>query len=172
MKLVDALLAQKLPHAQILRAALKSGEDHKKVSLKLAYTADAPLAQQYRNDIRILMAYLGLLSLTSISALVWVGFETTEMIYYIMAGVAVLLTALMMYALMKNRAGAYLGIISLTALSCFQALKMVKEAPAIVIVCLVLNLILIAMAARLKFKLFPNQNYFNTKKDETGCLAF
>lgn len=172
MQVVNTLLAQGLSHEEIYQTALKAGIDHQQVCKQLAFVADARLVERHRSAIRMLAGYLGLLSLGSIGALLWVGVETQEMLYYACAGIALLMTLAFLFALKKNRAQAYTSIVMLTLLGSFQGMRHMQESPGVIMACVLLNLILVGLALRLKYKLFPRQNFLHTKKQPDGCLVF
>lgn len=172
MKAVDQLLAQGLTHAQIIKTADTLGLDMKKLQNYLANTADAPLIREHRPAILTMQVYMLTLNCLAVGSMAWLGWHEQEVMYYIAAGVGALFTAAFWYGISRHRASAYVAVCFLTGLACMQALRAVKEAPATVMICVMLNLILIAMAVRLKLKLFPQQNFLNSKKRQDGCLSY
>ena len=139
MKAVDQLLAQGLTHAEIVNQANKLGVDNKKLHNYLANTADAPLVAEHRPAIVTMQVYMLTLNCLSVGCMAWLGWQEQEMMYYIAAGVGVLFTAAFWYGISKNRASAYVAVCCLTGVASMQALRGMKEAPAMVLVCVVLN---------------------------------
>lgn len=172
MKAVNHLLALGLSHREIIQKAPSLGIDVKKAQNYLANVADAPLIKENRPAIMTMQVYMLVLNCLAMGSLAWLGWHEQETFYYIMAGAGALFTAGFWYGISKNRASAYVAVCYLTGLASLQALRGMKEAPGIILMCVLLNIVLIAMAVRLKLRLFPHQNFFNTKKRQDGCLCY
>ncbi|MBL8823726.1 MAG: hypothetical protein JNJ77_14150 [Planctomycetia bacterium] len=172
MKLIQTLLDQGMNHQEATNQALKLGMEKKNVARFLANIADAPLIQSHQNEITFLQAYMMLLNVIAIASLTWLGYEQSNQLFYGLAGFAVVIALACWYGISRHRASAYVAVCMLTAMSSMQALRGFQESPAMVSVCIALNLILIGLAIRLKLKLFPQQNFFNNKKCENGNLCY
>jgi hypothetical protein len=172
MKIVSPLLAQGLSHQEVMKAALKLGANQKKVSNFLANVADAPLVEENRQGIRLFQICMLLLNLAVVAEVTWHGYSQHEPIYFALAGGALLFTVAFWYGISRNFASAYLAVIFMTAYSCVQVLPSIKLTPERTIPSLLLAVILIAMAVRLKLRLFPLQNFFNTRKRADGALCY
>ncbi|MFT3883179.1 MAG: hypothetical protein QM703_26450 [Gemmatales bacterium] len=172
MKIVSPLLAQGLPHQEVMKAALKQGANPKKVSNFLANVADAPRLQENRTGILVFQLCLLLLNLAFVADVFFNGFENLAPYNYALAGACLLFTAAFWYGISRNFASAYLAVIIMTASACVRVLPALKYTPEKTSLSLLLAVIVIAMAVRLKFRLFPQQNFFNTRKRADGGLCY
>lgn len=172
MKIVSPLLAQGLSHKEVMKAALAQGVDRKKVSNFLANVADAPLIEVNRTGILTFQLLLLLLNLSVVAAMVWHGYANHEPVYYAGAAGGLLFSAAFWYGISRNFASAYLAVIILTVTSCIRVLPALKETPEQTVPSLILALIVVGLAVRLKSRLFPRQNFFNSKKQPEGGLCY
>lgn len=172
MKIVRSLLAQGLSHQEVMKAARQEGADPKKVSNILANIADAPRIQENRRGILFFQIGLLMINLAVTAEIAWQGFQHQDPLFYAMAAGCLLFTAAFWYGISRNFASAYLAVIFLTAYSCTRVLPALKETPVQTGLSLLLAIIVIAMAIRLKLRLFPQQNFFNTRKQAGGGLCF
>lgn len=164
MKLVNELLAQGLPHDAIRKVVSPQDVSPEKLEKYLSNIADAPLVKTHRLGILGFQLYLLALNTLAVGSLAWLGYSQGQPFFFGLAGVGVLIAFACWYGISRNMASAYVGVCCLTATGSMQLLKAMKEDPTTVGICLFLNLLLIAYAVSMKFMLFPQQNFFNTKK--------
>ncbi len=172
MKIVSPLLAQGLSHQQVVKAALAQGADPRKVNNFLANVADAPLIEENRTGIYVMQGYLLLLNLAFVAEVFFHGFQGIEPFNSPLAGGGLLITAAFWYGISRNFASAYLAVIIMTASACVRALPAFKDAPGQTMLSVFLGVVLIGMAVRLKLRLFPHQNFFNSRKRADGTLCY
>lgn len=172
MKIVSPLLAQGLPHKEVMKAALAQGANPKKVSNFLANVADAPLLQENRQGILVFQIYMLLINLAFVTDVFFHGYDRLAPFNYLVAGIGLLVTAAFWYGISRNFASAYLAVIIMTSSACVRVLPAFKDAPGQTILSVILAIILVGMAVRLKFRLFPQQNFFNSRKRADGGLCY
>lgn len=172
MKIVSPLLAQGLPHQEVMKAAVAQGADSRKVSNFLANVADAPLLIENRQGIRAFQIYLLLLNLAFVADMFLHGFGSLAPWNYLVAGIGLIVTAAFWYGISRNFASAYLAVIFLTGSACVRVMPAFKDAPGQTLLSVLLAVVLIAMAVRLKLRLFPHQNFFNSRKRADGALCY
>jgi len=172
MKIVSPLLAQGLPHQEVMKAAVAQGAHPKKVSNFLANVADAPLIEENRQGILVFQFYMLMVNLAFVADVFFHGFDRLEPFNYPLAGVGLLVAAAFWYGISRNFASAYLAVIIMTASACVRVLPAFKESPGQAMLSILFAVILIGMAVRLKFRLFPHQNFLNSRKRADGGLCY
>ena len=76
------------------------------------------------------------------------------------------------YLLLKKNANGYMFLSFLYCYSITRMFDVYQEDPTSTLICAVIVVSLLIFVVTLKGKLFPYQNFFNTKKDDNGHYIF
>ncbi|MDD2779954.1 hypothetical protein [Sulfuricurvum sp.] len=144
--------------------------DQKKGSRILSLFPEPKYAEKYAKANKILITIYGLLSLFAILGLSVQFAHLPPLWLLFLLTIGVLLPALVLYLLYKKNAGAYMFLAFLLVKGIFDLLRQSDQ--SMILIGIVVNLGLLIFVVILKQKMFPYQNFFNTKKDTNGLYIY
>ncbi|MDD5051431.1 MAG: hypothetical protein PHO27_01720 [Sulfuricurvum sp.] len=144
--------------------------DQKKGSRVLALFPEPKYAEKYAKENKILIIIYGLLSLFALLGLSVQFAHLPPLWLLFLLTIGFLLPALVLYLLYKKNAGAYMFLAFLLVKGILDLLR--QNDHSIILIGILVNLGLLIFVVILKQKLFPYQNFFNTKKDENGLYIY
>ena len=172
MKTVKKQLAAGLSKIEIFEKASIDGLNLKKVSKYLAMFPDSEESLKYNkaNNILIgiysILVILGLLgSLSMLSSLPLAGIIAVLLF-------ALLIPAAVIYSIYKKQSIGYIILCFFLLKGILDSFKGYEADPTSVLIGVSINVALIIFIIILKSKLFPHQNFFNTKKGDDGFAVY
>ncbi|MFY9143085.1 hypothetical protein [Sulfuricurvum sp.] len=144
--------------------------DQKKGSRVLSIFPEQLYAEKYSTANKILMTIYGLLTLVGLLGL-GVQFMHLPLTWFLfLLTIGFLLPALVLYLLYKKNAGAYMFLAFLLVKGMLDLLR--QNDQTTVLIGFAINAGLLIFVVILKQKMFPYQNFFNTKKDTNGLYIY
>lgn len=144
--------------------------DQKQGSRILALYPEPQYAQKCNTANKILIIIYSLLSLFAILGLLINYIHLSFALLLFLFAIGVLLPAVVIYLLYKKNAAAYIFLAFLLIKGMIDVFR--QKDQSIILVSIIINLILLIFVVILKYKLFPYQNFFNTKKDANGIYIY
>jgi hypothetical protein len=144
--------------------------DQRQGSRILALYPEPQYAQKYNTANKILIIIYSLLSLFAILGLLINYIHLSFAILLFLFTIGALLPAVVIYLLYKKNAAAYIFLAFLLIKGMIDVFR--QKDQSIILVSIIINLILLIFVVILKYKLFPYQNFFNTKKDANGIYVY
>ncbi|WP_163932742.1 hypothetical protein [Paraferrimonas sp. SM1919] len=172
MKIVKRLLKEGENKASIFEKASAYGLNPKKVSKYLAMYPDSEESKKYNRANNILIGIYSVLFLLGLLGAVPI---LSELPVGAMLGVlafALLIPSAVIYCIYKKQSIGYLILCFFLFKGIFDSFKGYEADPVGVWVGAAINVCLIVYVVILKNKLFPHQNFFNTKKNDEGVSIF
>lgn len=172
MKIVERLLKEGENKNIIFEKASDEGLNPKKVSKYLAMYPDADDAEKYNKANNIL---IGIYSVFVLLGLLGVAPMLSELSIAAILGVlafALLIPGAVIYFIYKKQSIGYLIICFFLFKGILDSFKGFESDPTGVLVGIIANTCLIVYVIILKNKLFPHQNFFNTRKNDEGIAIF
>ncbi|MES0489949.1 MAG: hypothetical protein ABUK01_08165 [Leptospirales bacterium] len=172
MKIVKRLIKEGVDKKEIFAKASDEGLNPKKVSRLLAMYPDVEESEKYNKANNILIGiYIVMVLFGILGAASMLNELPTEAILGILA-FALLIPIAVIYILYKKQALGYLVLSFFLIKGITDSIKEYQTDPVAVWIGVGLSACLIVYAVILKIKLFPHQNFFNTKKDSDGIVIF
>jgi len=172
MKIVKRLIKEGVDKKEIFAKATDEGLNPKKVSRLLAMYPDAEESEKYNKANNILIGIYSVLVLLGIlGATSMLSELPPEAILGIIA-FALLIPIALVYVIYKKQSLGYLALSFFLIKGITDSFKEYETDPTSVWIGVGLSVCLIGFAVILKNKLFPHQNFFNTKKDSDGIYIF
>jgi hypothetical protein len=172
VKVIKKQLAAGLSKKEIFEKASVEGGNLKKVTKYLAMFPDDDESKKYNkaNNILIgvytLLVIIGLLgSISMISELPPIGIA-------LVLSFGLLIPATVIYCIYKKQSLGYLILCFFLFKGVLDSFKGYESDPASVWIGVSINVVLLIFIVVLKSKLFPHQNFFNTKKDSDGFAVY
>ena len=172
MKIVRRLLNEGENKKSIFEKALAEGLNPKKVSKYLAMYPDPEESEKYNRANNILLGICSLLVFLGVLSVMPLISELSLDLILVVLAFALLVPGCVIFCIYDKRSIGYLVL-------CFFLFKGVLDSfvdyevgSAEFLVTVVLNASLLIYIVILKKKLFPHQNFFNTKKDDEGVTIF
>ena len=148
------------------------GGNLKKASRYLARLPDSSYADKY-NLANYLLIFL-YLSWEGFGLLYFdfTGLELPIGLIMLVIAIGLFPHVIVTYLLLKKNANGYIFLSFLYCYSIFKMFGVYHEDPMSTLICAVIVVSFLILAVTLKGKLFPYQNFFNTKKDDNGYFIF
>jgi hypothetical protein len=172
MKIVKRLMKQGVDKKDIFSRAIDEGLNPKKVSKHLAMYPDPEESEVYRRanniliGIYVFLVVVGLLNAASVLAEL-----PTAAILGVLA-FALLIPGAVIYCIYRKQSIGYLFFAFFLGKGILDSFQGYESDPIAVGIGIGINLCLIVYVVILKNKLFPYQNFFNTKKNNGGIAIF
>ncbi|WP_031565934.1 hypothetical protein [Rheinheimera texasensis] len=172
MKIVKRLLKQGENKNSIFEKASAEGLNPKKVSKYLSMYPDAEESENYNRANNILIALYSVLVLLGVlGASPFLSGLPVGAMFAVLA-FALLIPGAVIYYIYKKQSMGYLVLCFFLLKGILDSFKEYEADPMAVWVGVIINACLIVYVVILKNKLFPYQNFFNTKKDVEGFSIF
>jgi uncharacterized membrane protein len=172
MKLVKRLMKEDLSKQEIFERASEEGLNLKKVSKYLAMYPDPEESKKYNKANRVLIGiYAALVILSIIGAISMVMDLPPAAILGVLA-FSLLIPGVVIYCIYKKQSIGYLILCFFLLKGIIDIFKDYQADPAGVWLGAGISLCLIVYVVVLKNKMFPHQNFFNTKKNSDGISVF
>lgn len=144
--------------------------DQKQGSKILALYPEPQYAKKYNTANKVLILIYGLLSLLAILGLLinFIHLSPSNLLFLFAIGA--LLPSVVIYFIYKKNAAGYIFLAFLLAKGMIDVFR--QKDQSIILISIVINLTLLIFVVILKYKLFPYQNFFNTKKDANGLYVY
>lgn len=171
-KVVKGLMKDGAPKVEIFSRASQEGMNLKKVAKYLAIYPDRDESERYHRANGILIGlyiafiFFGLLGaapLLSGLSLNWI---------IISIGIALLIPSALVYSIYKKQSFGYMVLCLLLVKGVLDMLKDYQADQSAALVGVGINIALIFYVYTLKKKLFPYQNFLNTRKGDDGLVIF
>lgn len=169
MKIVKRLINEGVNKNDIFERAVEDELDLKKVSKILAMCPDSEEAEKYKTANYILMTIYLVMVLLSILPLLWN--QALETVLIVLA-VALIIPGAILQSIYKKQYFGYIIFCFFMMKGTFESFEGYELNSIVTWVAIVLDVFLFAYAIILKNKLFPYQNFFNTKKNSEGITIF
>lgn len=172
MKLVKRLMKEGVNKEEIFARASEEGLNLKKVSKYLAMYPDQEESETYGKANNIL---IGVYSLLVLFGLLGAAPLLAELPPAAMLGVlafALLIPGVVINGIYKKQSIGYLLLSFFLLKGIIDSFKDYQSDPMTVWIGVGINLCLIVYVVILKNKLFPHQNFFNSKKNSEGIALF
>ena len=172
MKIVESLMKEGVDKKEIFKIALEEGLPQKKVSRNLAIHPDKDIAKKYSKANFLLlclysvMVLIGLLSVIGIAAKFSLG---------VIAGLlcfSMLIPSFIIYSIFNNQSIGYFLLCFFLFKGILDSVKFLESNPKWFLIGVIVNLAMLVFVVILKKKMFPYQNFFNSKKTSEGVYVF
>jgi hypothetical protein len=144
--------------------------DQKKGSRVLALFPEPQYAEKYATANTVLISIYGLLTCFGLLGLSVQFIHLPLGWFLFLLTIGLLLPALVLYLLYKKNAGAYIFLAFLLVKGIFDLLRQTDQTTLFMGIAINMGLLLFVVI--LKQKMFPYQNFFNTKKDTSGLYIY
>lgn len=172
MKFVKRLMKEEVNKKEIFERASDEGLNPKKVSKYLAMYPDPDDATKYNKANKILIGlYFAMVLLSMLGAVSMLTELPPAAIFGVLA-FALLLPGAVMYFIYKKQSVGYLVLCFFLIKGILDSLKEYESDPTGVLIGAGISLCLLVYVVVLKNKMFPHQNFFNTKKNSEGIAIF
>ena len=172
MKIVKRLLKEGENKKSIFEKALAEGLNLKKVSKYLAMYPDSEESESYNKANNILIGVYSVLVLLGLLGAMPILSELPVGAILGVLAFALLIPGVVIYCIYKKQSIGYLMLCFFLFKGILDLFKGYESDPAGVWVGVAINACLIVYVVILKNKLFPYQNFFNTKKNNEGFAIF
>ena len=172
MKISKKQLAAGLSKKEIFEKASVEERDLKKVSQYLAMFPDKEESKKYNKANNILLGIYALLTIMSLFGLSSMFSELPLIVSILAQSFDLLIFGTVIYFVSKKMSVGYFLLSFFVFKGALNAFKGYESDPASVWFALFINIALLIFIVVLKRKLFPHQNFFNTKKDSDGFAIY
>ncbi|WP_332419115.1 hypothetical protein [Vibrio metschnikovii] len=172
MKIVKRLLKEGENKMSIFEKALAEGLNPKKVSKYLAMYPDAEESEKYNRANKILIGIYSVLVLLGLLGAAPILSELPNGAILGVLAFALLIPVAVINCIYKKQSIGYLILCFFLFKGILDSFKGYEADPVGVWVGGAINISLIIYVVILKNKLFPHQNFFNTKKNDEGVSIF
>jgi hypothetical protein len=172
MKIVKRLLKEGENKESIFEKASAEGLNPKKVSKYLAMYPDAEESENYNRANNVLIGIYSVLVLLGLLGAAPILSELPTGAILGVLAFALLIPSAVIYCIYKKQSIGYLILCFFLFKGILDSFKEYEADPVGVWVGVAINVCLIIYVVILKNKLFPHQNFFNTKKDAEGISIF
>ena len=172
MKIVKRLLKEGENKKTIFDQATEEGLNPKKVSKYLAMYPDKEESEKYNRANNILIGIYSVMVLLSMLGAVSMISELPQAAIYGVLAFALLIRAAIIYCIYKKQSIGYLLLCFFLFKGILDSFKEYQADPTGVLVGIAISASLLIYVIVLKSKLFPYQNFFNTKKNNEGIAVF
>ena len=172
MKAVKKQLSAGLGKNEIFEKASVDGLNLKKVSKYLAMFPDSDESLKYNKANNILIGIYSILVIIGLlgSASMFSSIPPAGLVAVLLF--ALLIPAAVIYSIYKKQSIGYLILCFFLFKGILDSFKGYEAEPTSVLIGVSINAALIIFIVILKNKLFPHQNFFNTKKDNDGFSVY
>lgn len=170
-KLIKTLIRDKVNKHEIFEKAVARGWKKKKAAGYLAQFPDYDLADKYNKQNIVLISIYSLLVFINILGIIN---NTPQFNFVVTAGVVglfILIYGWVVCSIYRKQAFGYLFMSFLLFKSIFDSF-IVEINQTTVWIDSAISLAILLYAVTLKNKLFPHQNFINTKRNDEGLLAY
>lgn len=172
MKIVKRLLKEGKNKKDVFKQATEEGFNPKKVSKYLAMYPDIEESEKYNGANNILIGIYSIMVLLSMLGAASRISELPQAVIYGVVAFALLIPAAVIYCIYKKQAIGYLILCFFLLKGILDTLKEYEADPVGVLVGVAISASLLIYVVVLKYKIFPHQNFFNTKKNNEGIAIF
>jgi hypothetical protein len=172
MKIVKRLLKEGESKNNIFDQATGKGLNPKKVSKYLASHPDKEEAEKYSRANNMLIGIYSVVVLLSMLGAVSMISELPRAAIYGVLAFSLLIPAVVIYCIYKKQSIGYLLLCFFLVKGIIDSFKEYEADPTGVLVGVAISGSLLIYVIVLKIKLFPYQNFFNTKKNSEGIAVF
>ncbi|MEM9257365.1 MAG: hypothetical protein AAGA91_18140 [Pseudomonadota bacterium] len=172
MKIVKRLLKEGENKGSIFEKASAEGLNPKKVSKYLAMYPDPEESENYNRANNILIGIYSVLVLLGLLGATHILFELPAGAMLGVLAFALLIPGAIIYCIYKKQSIGYLILCFFLFKGILDSFKEYEASPVGVWVGVAINACLVVYVVILKNKLFPHQNFFNTKKSGEGIAIF
>ncbi len=146
--------------------------DLKKGSAYLARIPEKEFADKYSVANNVFLAIYGILACIGFLALIpdLVNFSALALLFIL--GLGLIIPVWILYLIYHKNALGYLLFAVFSFKAIFDSFRSLPDDLFAVLVGVIMNVLLLTFVVILKKKLFPYQNFFNTKKDADGLVIY
>jgi len=172
VKIVKKLLSEGLSKQEVFEKASSDGLNLKKVAKQLSIYPDDRESNKYNKANNILIGLYSLIVAIGLIGFIPMLTEFQAVGMVLVLSFALLIPGAIIYCIYKKQSLGYLILCFFLFKGVLDSFKGIETDPLAVWVGVSINVCLIIYIVVLKNKLFPHQNFFNTKKDNNGFVVF
>ena len=177
MKTVKKLLKQGVDKKEIYNSAMQEGLNPKKVSRFLANFPDKDRSDKYNTANKVLVFIYGLLSVFSLLQVLVLTSDMSSGLTLALVAFSLILPIAVIYSIYKKQAIGYLLLSFFSVKGILNAIKEFGSHPNDIeaiglLVAIAINFSILIYVVSLKKKLFPHQNFFNSRKNSDKTVVY
>lgn len=172
MKIVKRLLKEGLNKEDVFAKASEEKLDPQKVSKYLAMYPDVEESEKYGRANNILVGIYSVMVLLNLIGAAPMLSEIPVAATVVVLAFLLLIPGAVIYCIYKKQAIGYLILCFLLVKGALESFNEYQEEPLWILVVVAINTCLLLYVVILKNKLFPYQNFFNTKRNGNGVFIF